>query len=107
PSEVTTPSQATTYETCEIKWRMARRFPLNKIVFYAEAIGPQGMYNARESQGVSNIPSPAGGIANANQKKVEPVLAALVGQLTSQGWESVSEKGPAWYSYKLRRPVRG
>jgi zinc-ribbon domain len=106
PSETTTPSQATTYETCEIKWRLARRWPIYKMVFYAEAIGPQGMYNAGESKGVSNISSPVGGFMNAHQTKTAPALTAFIAQLTSQGWESVPEKGPAWYSYKFRRPVR-
>jgi hypothetical protein len=86
---------------------MTRRWPFYKIIFFAEAIGPQGTYNAGESKGVSNIPSPVGGNANANQKKAEPALTAFVGGLASQGWESVTEKGPAWYSYKFRRPVRG
>jgi ABC-type glycerol-3-phosphate transport system substrate-binding protein len=77
------------------------------MVFYGEAIGPQGMYNAGESKGMSNIASPVGGIMNYNQSKSEPALKAFVAQLTSQGWESVTEKGPAWYSYRFRRPVKG
>jgi len=105
-SETTTPSQPTTYETCEIKWRMVNSLFMLKIVFYAEAIGPQGMYNAGDSKAVNNVPSPVGGIMNANQKRAEPVLKGYVGYLASQGWEPVTEKGPAWYSYRFRRQVR-
>lgn len=103
----TAPSRATTYETCEIKWRLTSRFFILKFVFYVEAIGPQGMYNAGDSKVVNNTDSPIGGLLDSNRKRSEPALTAFIAQLTSKGWESVPEKGLAWYSYKFRRPVRG
>ncbi len=104
---MTTPSQATVYEICEIKWRRKPSLFVYKFVFYAEAIGPQGMYDAGESKVVRNALSPVGGFLDSNQKRSEPALTAFIAQLTSQGWESVPEKGPAWCSYKFRRPVSG
>jgi len=106
-SETTVPSQPTTYETCEIKWRPMRGIFTHRFVFYAEAIGPQGMYNAGESQPVKNMSSPVGGVMHANQQAAERAMPAFIAQLTSQGWESVPEQGLEWFSYRFRRPVRG
>jgi hypothetical protein len=94
-----------TYETCEIKWKRQRSMFLYRFVFYAEAIGPRGMYAAAQSAEVVNSPSPAG-MSGVIPKRTHAALNALVSLLAAEGWEPVSEKGPAWYSYKFRRPVR-
>jgi zinc ribbon protein len=106
PSETATPSQATTYETCEFKWRNATRLFQARFVFYAEARGPKGLYNAGETKPVKGSRTPdASGIANPGSK-AHGILSAFIAQLTSHGSETVTDKGPGWYSYKFRRPVR-
>jgi zinc-ribbon domain len=101
--QATTPQQAPVYETCEIKWRRTMSWPVFRFAFVAEAIGPQGMYSAGQSDSVTGPASPERGAGAARGKAV---LNALIARLTSEGWESVSTKGPEWYSYRFRRQVR-
>ena len=90
------------YETCEIKWKRTLSWPVYRWVFFAEAIGPRGMYSAGQSTPVSGYASPV-----YMGKRGERNLAAFISDLTAGGWESVSDKGPEWYSYKFRRVVKG
>jgi len=98
------PAQAVAYETCEIKWRRRWSWPIYRFVFYAEAIGPRGMYDAGESPVVSNVRSLVS--FGASMHKLHPYVQRLVTQLTAQGWEPVSDKGIAWWSYRFRRVLR-
>lgn len=95
---------ATRYETCEITWRRTWFWPVYRFVFVAQAIGPQGMYIAGQSKAVTGPRTPNRFLASP-LPRVQQVLAAFVAQLSAQGWEAVTDRGSAWYSYRFRRPV--
>ena len=64
------------------------------------------MYNAGETKPVKGSKTPdASGTADPGSQ-AHGILSAFIAQLTAQGWEAVTEKGPGWYSYQFRRPVR-
>lgn len=100
------PTQAAAYETCEIKWRRTVSWPIYKFVFFGEAIGPSGMYNAGQSKAVSNLKSPISFGSSSHMGAMQKHVQELVMLLTSQGWEPVPERGIAWWNYRFRRLLR-
>lgn len=87
------------WETCQIE---ARPTLMNmRVHFTAEAIGPRGAYTVATSDGVGTASQ-----GTDAMKKQGPVVQKLVNKLIADGWEPLPDRGPYWFSYRLRRRVR-
>ena len=89
------------WEYCEILAEDASFRFWARFRFSAKAVGPQGTYMAARSPETFSSPDPY-----SSDRKHVAACDALVQKLVRDGWEPISEKGPRWYSYKFRRPVR-
>ena len=110
--------QPVQWETCEISYETVKKrgvFSGGQIRFVAIAVGPLGRYLAAASEAFDP------GNVNFPYEKYRNHVAylnALIGRLTSEGWESVGGKtlrpagwageggGENWYGYKFHRQVR-
>jgi hypothetical protein len=89
-------SQSAGFSTGEIKWEtceIAYKQTTNGIVweighFYAEAIGPIGVYEAARAKSLTEYSGPS----SDNQRVVE-AHKDLAGQLVRAGWESTGGRG--------------
>jgi len=98
------------WETCEIHWGeewCSNWWGGAKGCFWAEAVGPSGVYNAGRTE-TFHVPhgaySPSGPLGKDSQ--TASMHRAMIAQLTKDGWESLGSKGPAWWSYRFRRRVK-
>ena len=97
------------YETCEIDfWDQGKpggffRNRTYETVYWADAMGPEGPYNAGESRAVPG-PSTNGWLSGPYSDDHYVAWKELVTQLTSDGWESVGPGG-CWYIHRFRRRV--
>jgi hypothetical protein len=107
-SDVKSVQEADRWETCEIKWRSIKAHGLfgggAKVVFFGEAIGPKGQYNAGESP---VFPGWGGYYSNLDSEDANGALNALVKKLSQDGWEYVGiYDNDVSYARKFRRRVR-
>lgn len=104
------------YEQCQIVWDCKIGIlSSHEVWFWAQAIGPKGMYSAGESPhyevfvwwgyrfNKDNFApySSHSGVRN----KAQRVHTVLVNELVSKGWEPVAERGKSWWGFKFRRKV--
>jgi hypothetical protein len=91
------------WEICEIKSAWKQGLFSNEYRFWAEATGPNGLYNAGESpkfnMGATEVPWESG-------KEAHAPLRALMNKLAQDGWEPLAAQGHHWFSYKFRRRVK-
>jgi len=89
------------WETCEIAYQQTT----NGIVweagyFYAEAIGPTGVYEAARTSPLTEYSGPS-----SDNERVVQAHRGLVTRLTLAGWEPTGDKGKNWWNYRFRRQV--
>ena len=94
------------WETCEIiREEVGGGFLTSSVRFVADAVGPNGRYQAATSpvfkiDTSANLEDPGGRTAG---RGADAALGALVSALVRGGWEPQETRGQYWYSHRLRR----
>lgn len=96
------------YETCEIAWDEVKvhRAKTVDLMFWANAVGKDGAYNAGESDVFSQRYFVLGRLydgPNGHIAECANAHAALVKKLIDEGWESTPDRGAMWYQLRFRR----
>lgn len=101
------------WETCEIKWGSS--YPgyfssfgsNNKFWFSADAIGPNGRYEAARSPVIKTkyLHSDYDVKEQENNPEFQNLLNELIKKLTSEGWQP-TVRGVHWFSHMFRRRVK-
>ena len=94
------------WETCEIKWTSSQRNLIanHKMQFWADAIGPNGSYNAGESPIFEHPYSERE--PESNNRKDSDAHKNLISKLVADGWEPTGNRGTAWFSNRFRRRIK-
>ncbi len=109
-ADVRAPEPAPKYETCEIKFEVVKEALFgvgdDDLRFWAEALGPQGIYNAGESP----VFKGTGGWAGPSKDQGLSALNALLQKLGGDGWDPLvpnpQHPDPQhWYGYRLQRRI--
>jgi len=106
-----TQSSKVTWEYCQICWdEEDSLFSGTQVWFWADAVGPEGKYNAGESPryrtwGNTRVYGPADLSHKKDRANAEEAHNRLVQMLISDGWEPLPERGEYWWQLRFRRRV--
>lgn len=93
-----------TWEYCEIVYYPTRRAAIlvkGKAVFWAEAIGPKGKYEAARSPEMSTKDDRV----YESDPEHRRIFNDFIKKLSNDGWQLLPDRGKPWYGYKFRRKV--
>lgn len=97
------------WETCEIVWKKVKSpalFGMHKSKFWADAIGPNGKYNAGESPVFEHRWGYPGQDDDPGYKQTIDALNTLINSLVSAGWQPTGDRGNNIWNNRFRRCVK-
>jgi len=91
------------YETCTIQWHQpAEMHWKTHYIFWAEAFGPNGKYNAGSSTYFTSLLSD---MPRRNAKDTSAAHDELVNKLLKDGWDRIGQ-GQYWWMETFQRVVQ-
>ena len=94
--------EETKWETCEIAYTVINQGHLlsnRRMMFWANAIGVNGNYNAGESVPFEQYTTPP----SSSDQRALAAHREFISQLTKNGWESAGDRGEDWWCNRFRR----